>query len=64
MNLIGPIEMSDFESSILELQGALMFVAYFILVTGLILRIMRISDTSGDMVAMTRPSLSASFWSC
>jgi hypothetical protein len=54
MNLIGPIEMSDFESSILELQGALMFVAYFILVTGLILRIMRISDTGGDMVAMTK----------
>jgi hypothetical protein len=54
MNLIGPIQMHDFESSILGLQGALMFVAYFILVTGLIVRIMRISDTGGDMVAMTR----------
>ncbi|MBC2592851.1 hypothetical protein H5P28_01125 [Ruficoccus amylovorans] len=54
MNLIGPITMENFESSILELQGTLLFVAYFILVAGLIVRIMRISDTGGDMVAMTK----------
>ncbi len=54
MNLIGPISLRGLENSILELQSALMFVAYFILVSGLILRIMRVSDTGGDMIAMMK----------
>ena len=54
MNLIGPISLKNLENAILELQGALMFVAYFILVSGLIVRIMRISDRGGDLVSMTK----------
>lgn len=54
MNLIGPIALHDFEDAILELQHALLFVAYFVLVAGLIIRIMRVSDTGADMVSMTK----------
>lgn len=55
MNLLGPIYLEDFQSTILELQEGLMFVSYFILIAGLIVRLVRLSDTEADMVAMVKP---------
>ncbi len=61
MDLLGPIYLKDFEDSISELQGALMFVPYFILLTGLIVRLMRVSESNADMVSMIKPVFTCFF---
>ncbi len=55
MNLLGPIYLINFEDSIRELQEILMYVAYFILLTGLIVRVVRASDSNMEMVALIKP---------
>ncbi len=61
MNLVGPIYLVNFENAILELQDAMMFIAYFILLTGLIVRIAKLSDGNADVVAMTKPVFTCFF---
>lgn len=55
MNLLDPIFLQDYQDAILELQDALMFVPYFILIAGLIVKLVRVSDTDADMMAMVKP---------
>lgn len=61
MNLVGPIYLVNFENAILELQDAMMFIAYFILLAGLIVRIAKLSDGNADLVAMTKPVFTCFF---
>ncbi|MDQ8195664.1 hypothetical protein QEH59_14615 [Coraliomargarita sp. SDUM461004] len=61
MNLLGPIFLENFQSTVIDLQGALMFVAYFILLTGLIVRLMRVSESNADMVSMIKPVFTCFF---
>jgi hypothetical protein len=61
MDLLGPIYLRDFEGSITDLQTALMFVPYFILLTGLIVRLMKVSESNADMVSMIKPIFTCFF---
>ncbi len=61
MNFLEDIYLEDFQRSIIELQEALLFVAYFILVVGLIVRLIRASDTDTDMMAMVKPIFTCFF---
>ncbi|MCB1120620.1 MAG: hypothetical protein KJT03_03655, partial [Verrucomicrobiae bacterium] len=55
MNLLGPIYLQSYETSILDVQDALMFVVYFILIAGLIARLVRTVESNGEMISMITP---------
>ncbi len=61
MNLVGPIYLVNFEDAIMDLRSAMMFIAYFILLAGLILRIAKLSEGNADLVAMTKPVFTSFF---